>query len=937
VCRIETQIFRTRAGFGLVEGLIAIAIVAIGMFFAIPEFHRTYQIVNNFERKGKCERAFLGATSAIELTPPEYRTANVERGFFRATPRAAPNVVNRFNDLAFQIPADPVIQARFARHGVDRLYQTLPGGAITDGNLDFFGVRLYTPLLLAGPMGYLADLYNTGYCAAFLPVPDFIRNLVQDPNINMSMRVRRQNLLTKAIEAACPPFFPRARNQFGRDTIYEPYTEVNYPIASYDPGGPGGNVMVSADFGFVVELHADVLGPTGAVDSTCDVERPYSLPMDFQNVMDFLHDLRVAKWRGYALGPDPYLDMTRDPANPVRGLVLNKKAAFDAATINLQTIYSNYYTQAVTGYQLKDRPECSQRGNEVTRFTLALELRNLRKEPGVIAMCLDTSYNWLWRPAPNNVAWNWCQKTAGPPTPDATVRIIADAQSVPRSQGWVPCEDLWVCRERPVATRVTQPAAGTIRYEYDYAVTNDRNDGGASSRLWGCEIKYGVALVDPAGNMSYVPNEPLTQDAQVSAFTLNQAAPSAMREVNPKIYPRPAPCYTCNCKPCKGKSLFGGFFSWLILLVLIVATGGLALFAFPIIATVVGLGALNCLAGNMGCKKSSNYEPPNFDAAGYLSCRDQNQGCGCGHRCTKNKAPGPLWVDRLEGAINDDDTLLSSQCTADPVGAPHTVVTATGNFKVLRAYKKPIPGGYEYLPNPVEPGDEVLWEEFNSATGQYCYAIHVCVGGAAGTPGTFQVQSTTFDDELGNAHNGTLAGCYNVKTAHKIMWGDSSAAAPPQNKPNLGPPVCLETNYWPGRHAQNPSGEPLRGWGWAEYECAEDTGVEASPPAPPLGTPANMRYVGRALGGCAQTYVLPPAIRPAAPLAIHGMCGMDPCFTCWSECRPPLNSPSNPLNGMEMRYYENYNAGAHSGLPWCARPNDGAGVPPPKVFDTHIP
>jgi hypothetical protein len=939
------------SGLGLIEGLIAISIVVLAMLIAIPAFHKTYQIVNDFERKGKCERAFLGATNAIELTPPEYRTTNVHHGYWKPEIRSSPVVLNRFSDLAYGLPsgaADFVVRDRFAKFGIDKLYEIQPGHAVGDGSgnvnaTEFSGVRLYTPLLLAGSMGYLADLYNGGACADYIPAPNFIKAAIREPNINLFMRVRRQNLITKNVENACPAFWPRSKNQFGRETIYEPYTDTNYDIASYDPGGAaGGKVWVSSDYGFQVDFRGEVVNSgTGAVESTCEIGRTFTMPFDFQNVMDFLEDLKVVRWSMVPPPTGSYRDWTHDFGEPSRGLVRDKRNKFLSVSDNLKTVYTNFYTKT-DGNEVKDRPICSQTRNERTAFTISFEIRNLSKEPGVVAMCLDTSKNWLQRAGADATdSYYWCKKSTAAVTDSVSVNIVNDDRTFARVQGWVPCEDMHLCHERPLATRVVKLGDDSVRYEYDYSISNGLNDGSdgfAPSRLWGCEMKFGVALVDPAGNMSYVPNDALTDALRVADETMDQAVPSAMREINPKIYPRPPPCFLCNCKACKGKSLFGGFFKWLLLIILVVVTAGAAtpFIAIPgMVGAITGIAALSCLSGNLGCEGGGGYTAPNFDDAKFLQCDDVNRGiCKCGQKCNRVKSPGPTWIDRLDGDP-DDDTASSSQCKPES----KVIKTSLKEFTALLSYKTLEGTRYKYFVGPdeilVDPGDEVMWEEFDPATGIYCFAVYHCKSGAAGAAGTWAVSQETVDDINGNSVTGNLQGCYYVKVGSEANW----SASPDGTKPGLGAPVCLYPNFYNGGAAlpTNPSGEPLMGYADIKYECWEDTGSEALTPVPPVGAKDNKRYFGNPLEQCSKPYTYETTtVRPATPEKKLTSCGdSGDCFECWKECRPPLNSPFNPFAGTEMMYYQPYTAAAGS-LPWCVPNNTSSGGTTEfKVFDKH--
>ncbi len=511
------------------------------------------------------------------------------------------------------VPDDPIVKNRFKYFGIAEKLYDLPT------NAPLGGVQLYTPLLIGGTMGYLGDLYIKDHCSVPRQALDLEKTIL-DPSLTnvdatskpqIFVRVQKQNIKTGDV-GPCDPFWPRARNQFNKnpsDLVYEPNTEFGSnnsfrPMVRWP-------AWMDSNYGFLVTLRA-IYKPVGSqTTETCEIQRSYQLPQAFQNVIDYTRDIHALKTTS-AQGP-----LAGAPVDPVREdttMLSTKGDVFGPGAI--QPIATNYYLR--NNIKVRERPMCSQDSTEMNReFTLKLELGNLQNEPGVIPLCLDSSHRWM-----DDLSGNpkmWCSKTSAP-TPNVSVLIVPDVNRDQRL--WVPCEQLKVCGETPikVKTTLTPLAQGksNLLYEWTYKFSNDTNP--QKSLLWGCEMKYKVALSDPSGNLSYIKDKAIT--AATKTANPLQSVRSSIKEIEPQIYFRPPPCYQCNCKPCKG-GLFGGLFNLILAIIVLVLFGLVGLFL-----CLTGI-LFNCFGGD--------YTIPDFARADYVTCDPNNPPpggiCPCGKNC----------------------------------------------------------------------------------------------------------------------------------------------------------------------------------------------------------------------------------------------------------------------------------------------------------------
>jgi prepilin-type N-terminal cleavage/methylation domain-containing protein len=915
------RMIQKRNGFSLIEVLVATIILVTAAMIAIPFFHNSLNIVKRFENKSKCEAIFQGALALIEAGGPErYRTpvnpvVRIRKGFW--LPNSV-NISNR-NQEVFQVPDDPIVRNRFkVLLGSEHLYTPVDASTADPATLENRnGVVLYTPLLISGPMGYLGDLYLDGYCQNQKEVPELAQTIhdPNNPNVKIFLKVEKQNIDTGSL-AGCGKFWPRARNQQSRTSnlpTLEPYSNGARTIANWPN-------WMDFDHGFLVTLRAEYPGVDPTKLETCEVKRSFRLPQDFQNVVDYTKDIKVLANSAFA-NTGALLPNSQGPLAQDTRLLSDKKdpGVYASLPKSIQPIFTNYYRTDDGKFDLHERRQCTQDSSVIgQKFTLRLDLENLEAEPGVVPMCLDTSKNWLETSTGDD--WMWCSKN-GSVTPGSSVQIVPDKQKL--KKGWVPCESLRVCGETPLAVRTKFdpipgfPGKQKLRYEWDYSFNNDTNQGAQPSKFWGCEIKYAVALVDPAGNLSYVKDTATTAARKAEMVTAGvntpTVLPNAIKEIEPHIYFRPPPCYACNCKPCKG-GLFGGFFNWILVLIVLVMFG------------LIGLAL--CLTGTLfGCM-GGDYTVPDLSNAGYLNCQDASQ-CKCGHTCNKIKPPGPAWRDFI------DPTEANAKEAKSCLPEVRTVSANGMSFNVRLANKQWTGSSYQYFMEPgqaVAHGDQVVWQQFDGAAGAICFAVHRC------EDGVFKISQETYSDSTGKDVSGAMIGCGKVKTAHQILWDKNSDG----KKPDVGPPICLEADY--GKGITNPDGGPMMGYKDVNYECGNDLNPKEYAMPPVISKNPTERVVGVIVPDtCSQPFLLDgKTYAPAANLPIYSSYlnndgsaaggGFSQAFDCWTRCNLPFNTPQ-PGSGREMRYYEN-SIPSDLKLPLCQNSKSENVGAPPSQLDT---
>lgn len=901
----------------MIEVLVATVLLITAAMFAIPFFHKSLNIVKRIENKSKCEAVFQGALALIEAGGPDkYRTpvnqgTKIQKGMWLPKPQ---NIANRNQDV-FQMPNDEIIRNRFrVLTGHEHLYQVSPlAGATDPENSD--GVTLYTPLLISGPMGYLGDLYlDRNNCRDFQPAPDLnaLANFPDAQKLEFLIKVQRQEIESgnlRACDADGVPFWPRARNQQSKssaDSIIEPYTDLltgrtPQKIARWPD-------WMKFDDGFLVTLKARFMVAPETYE-TCEVERSYRVPQDFQNVVDYTKDIKVLSGTTVVQQSSPGVPVDQPFGTT---LLSNKKDPGWFATVpdSLKPIFTNYYKN--NGLNVTERPVCSQDGTLQQKFTLRLDIANLEAEPGSVVVCMDTSLNHM-ETADGN-PYLWCSK-GGSNTARASVQIAPDKQKL--KKGWVPCELLRVCGEKPVHVQTTfstptlPGAKQNLRYEWDYVFKNGTNQEAQPSHLWGCEMAYRVAVVDPAGNLSYIRDQGLTTEltSQIAITSTPVLAPSAIKVIEPKIYFRPPPCYSCSCKPCKG-GLFGSFFRWILILVVLIGFGLIGL------ALCLGNAFGNCFGGG-------GYSPPDFSSAAFLSCDGSNQNppCKCGSNCQKKNAAGPTWLDPIDP--NDVNAQPPKNCAP----TARTLIDNGISFKAYLSYKKQEGTGYVYDMNrDVAHGDRVSWQQKDATSS--CFAVHECYNGV------FVLATESYNDSLGVSKTAPMIGCGKLKTAHKILWGQNSDL----KKPDVGAPVCLEPEY--GQGVANPDGSPLPSHSSVDYECGNDLNPNDPTKPPSFSADPTQRVVGVSVPNACSIAITVDGFnyRPGTkvPISVNDGAG-GTTFSCWTKCNLPFKTPL-PSSKTEMRYYETFVTGDLA-LPLCQNlaSEVPAGSSPPAPVPLDVP
>jgi hypothetical protein len=878
---------KSKRGMTLVELVISLAALLTVSALILPGFSRQIQSLHDLSGGGVCEGHLASAFAKIQqqkidpanardFLSPDFPAAN-------QAPQPAlrvPTILHdRFNRLNLTTSADKV------------LYKNRPGKTLESVNFANDGIELYTPLLANNFMGYLGDLYSKDFKDGFraLPAelrPDFSKDVLE---FSGEIKLDLYRLEDGELQPSLSRFWPRPKNQFEQPTIFQPVSQKRIVVAEFPS-------FIKDDLGFRVTVRGVVRDKFGRVVSTCVASRPYSYPFDFHAAMSFVEDFNVVRFKGSS---QEITDRTSQLSN--KGSISKN---FDQTTWNwLEPIFTNL---AVNPNDGRDRELCSQKGTDFS-FEARLRVLNYAREPGMIPMCLDNSYQWLKSEISKG---GWCPQTNI--TGQSHLRINYSQSEV--RDGWVPCEYLRFCNQAPNQVTVTKGTSGSgvpfTEYRYRYDVKAD--DNASLNRLWGCELSYKMAAIDTAGNLIYPPGAKpaIGSDWLGGDDKVNLAQ---IRSVNPKIYLKPPPCYTCDCKPCKkGKGGFlGSLFKILIFIVLVVITGGAYAAAYFVTSMVFGFASVACLLGGIGCEQDKYASASPLSSAGkYRSCDDRNWNCKCGHRCTKRRPPGPRWADTLSGD-GDDDQLLNNLVDKRCQPAERPLDLDGVRFTAKLQYKSY--DGVDMSQEPVEHFDEVLWQEFMPTPGKYCVAHFRCEN-KEWKP----MKESFIDPNTGAQSIGNLSGCFDVKVAYDIQWGTGP------NKPQRGKPSCLEVNF--NRGPFNDSGEGLKGYNDLDYECFRDTKDQNITPAYRTSD-GDMRVVGKVKNSCpVETQVNGQVIRLAAPLAqwttINNGDSQETYFECWKRCDPPAFMPEGPLTldqigqMTKQKYYEAYSA-SYSEMRFC--------------------
>lgn len=669
-------------GFSALEMIVAAGILATIFIVAMPFFSQQGKIIKEMRTSASCQAVLDTAFSRIgslgnslSSHQPAYNQA------FKSPISGASAVSLR----AYQMPE--VVPVEFDSGYADqrkKMFDLAPNGALytvnppksikipqTGGNtkditIQHDGVTLYTPLLLKGSMEYLATKYNSGHCKDFLAA-SVLSSLDQDAissefqgglkNVSVAMKVNRFNLASNNINTSCDQFWPRPRNGGRTNVTYEPqfgYSAQTRQIIGIFPSWIGDSD------GFRVTLRANFTNEKGQAE-TCEGTKDFSLPEDKQNVVDYFYDVNYVK--GSPASPGVIVD-NPSLANGLRsGTTCGNFPGATCLRHPFETILTNLQPYDDTNPnwpENRDRPLCSQTPANKINLAISFRVYNMHKENGVVPMCMDTSYQWF-----KGTSGNWC-----PGSYNGGAETSFDKSWDPRYTGWVPCEHMQFCNSRPDRVVVTKGTGSNFKltsaggpnqpyteYKYYYDnISGDKNN----PRMWGCEIKFGIAMLDAAGNLSYTPAQEKIMDGP--GIEGDRRPP--IKEINAHVYFKPPPCYTCNCKPCKGgKGLFGGLFNWVLFAVLVVVSFGAAVWISITLAVVLStsVGVL-CYNGGLGCASDGgkNYAP---DSSGgkYRSCNDTNNGCKCGKKCNAIKPPSPGWSGPLDESI-DASQLEKNSC-----------------------------------------------------------------------------------------------------------------------------------------------------------------------------------------------------------------------------------------------------------------------------------
>jgi len=802
-----------KGGFSSLEMMVAIGILATVFILAMPFFSQQGKIIKQLRTSANCQAildtAFSRVNSfgnSLDAYQPLMNPALVN-----STGTAAANARMLMLPAAVDNNYDPDFKAQR-----QNIYNLAPGGAlyVKNGSKNILlppdsapvsqtiahdGVTLYTPLLLKGSMEYLATKYNAGYCSALTPVKlltatdsNALSALFQGGlrNLDLRMRVNRYNLSTNATSsAACGTFWPRPRNAARSNIVYEPQfgNGVAFPRQTI---GQFPNWIQDQD-GFRVTMRASYTNDKGQTED-CEGTKDFSLPEDKQNVVDYFYDVNFIK----VSTTDP----TKLDANFINMRAGTKCNGGSCLGHPFETIYTNLQPYSASNPSWPDdreRPLCTQLPTNNTDMVVTLRVYNPQKEPGLVPMCIDTSYQWF-----KNTPNNWCNGAY-----NAGVETSFDKSWNPRYTGWVPCENMMFCNSRPDRVEVVKSAASNsklagmsvpsqpyIEYKYHYdRISGDKNN----PRMWGCELRFGVSMLDMAGNLSYVP---LTEGPGTDSYIAGDKRP-AIKEINPRVYFKPPPCYTCNCKPCKSKGLFGGLFNWLLFFVAIITGGAL----LGLLGSII-LGAM-CLNGGLGCRDDGGGWSQSTSGGKYRSCNDSNNGCKCGQQCSKIKPPAPGWTTSYSDN-QDISKIEQNSCTPGSTFYVNgTAMNMVGTMKPILAYKVPKGAGgagYTYLTDPtankIQPGDEVMWSGFDAAAGKFCYVAARC---GQGKLNVIKESSSV----VGDTNMYPLMGCSDVKVGKKINFDSSTYGI------SQGGDACLEVNFMTG--PQNPEAKSL--WKWSDH------------------------------------------------------------------------------------------------------------------------
>lgn len=942
-------------GITVIETLIALGIFTITAIGVLPIFISQMKTINMSSESGLCRFYLTNIFAKIDKLKID---PNDSRGIITPTNNFSQDTTTPQPGFLFKDNA--ALRQRFEfysgrtwstsgiyeQRGATPFNFGFPSGDPRN-NIRNNGVLLYTPLLLDNSVAYLNDLYNiSGYKEAFRTLPGFLSVANTSPKFTPRFEIKIETYLlaTGAVNAIPGRFWLRPKNIYETQKTLEPYTYR-----------PGEETFVVSEFpswmkdthGFRVTVSGTLTeSGTGRIEN-CEQKKDYAHQIDLQNSLDFTTDVKGVRASGGSRTETTAKAIARgEDAPPVLRdeppFLSNKNSFADTLPYTLKTIFTNtaWTAGGTQDWSGRQRPICSQ--NQSTRhldgFYVTLRTYDiLNKEPGAIPLCMDASAQWL-----SDEGAGWCTNNHY-----GTSRVYVNYDWRPRQTGWVPCEKLILCGETPDRVELVTGIEGTREYyEYRYyfngivADDNSPASPGRHKRFWGCELKFAAAVVDVSGNMIYPPRESKISDAFFLDITSGyDSKVPKIREMNPKIYFKPPPCYTCDCNRCRrGKGGFlGGWFRWVLAAVLIgAALGGFG--ADPFTSAALGtLGGL-CATGGLGCGKDPTVAVASniTGRSGFTSCDGGGGGCRCGSTCQRRDPPGPRWADVLSTdytVAEDYEAALAARACAPTT---RTVTVDGVTFNVRLAYRSSS-GGYNMTEN-VAHFDEIYWQQLVNVGPQtyYCTARFQCNSNVWQIPlidGSLRNADTY---RIGSAPTNEFFGCFPLRTAYAVNWRTTDFNRGIW-KPELGSRICVDINF---------NRQPFGGGGnlmsRAEYntECSRDAGA-VRPTLPALATDPAQRILGNRTGACAtpQTFTLegdntdvtatlvapfeiatPAVDADGNPLFDYTTYPPTPIINyCWEGCTPSNNLPQSPLSNppQQMMYYEAYDQSADASLPFC--------------------
>ncbi len=967
---------------------MALSVATVSFLAILPIFISTTRTVNLSSESNFCRSYLVDILAKIDrqkIDPLNSRGIIVP--------------INNFGNTGdvFEVTNLSAVKDRFRYYGYfasgsERLYTQRPGFTFDGLNVANNGITLYTPLLLDGPVAYLNDLYHLSeFKETYKTVPQSLSPSGISSKFNSVFEIKLEPYLL-ATGAANTPSQPRfwirprngnpAADVHGTQRSLEPYT-YNRNSFSFILGEFPANMIDT--HGIRVTVRGRLTNNLTNVQETCEHRQDYSYKTDYQNSLDFTSDVKgVRPSINKAQNTAPFaVAVGKTAPNAVTDetpFLSNKNSYTNTMPESLKTVFTNVQWQNNQPLWSGDRqrPLCSQNqtASSLNGFYISFRVLDiLDKEPGAIPLCMDTSSQWL-----SGESGGWCTRNHW--GNNAATEILYDWR--PRQTGWVPCEKLKMCGDNPdrvetLTGTMTVNGVSHKYYEYRYfyeGVIASRNTG-PHRRLWGCEMKFAAAAIDVAGNLIYPPKEA----AMNTAFYLNpdngyDSRIPKIREMNPKVYFKPPPCYTCDCKRCpkKGKGGFlGSFFKWIV--IAIVSATMLGAFGDPTVflggSTLLGL----CLTGGLGCEKDVSVAVPSnlTGQSAFTSCDGGGGNCRCGSTCQRRNPPAPKWVDIISEDLNVsaaeqyDKFIEENSC--DPM--TRTITKDGVTFTARLAYRNNDTSNSttkSYLSTKVAHSDEIYWQQLVSSGGKlyYCTAKFQCLAknwyvavedsfsnGVSDNGNSPPIEPIT---SLGQRPNQEMVGCFEIKTGVSVNW--ASTNFPSVTQPLRGNRACLEINF------NRPPFNILRADGglnnllsYSDYggnqigsECSTDS-TKSLPNYPTLNANPTQRIVGRAVDECGGPETFSDAFGNDVTFTlVTGLTRTVPVFdangdpvwaqdeygnlqfdqdgnriqatsTCWKRCSVSENLPRGPLTSpaSEMMYYENYDSNSDFNLPFCTQ------------------